>query len=89
MHAVVVHVTVNELTAAQENLTNEVVPRVSGAPGFVAGYWVAEESNKGIGLIVYDSEGAARAVAEQVQPSGAGGAVTIDSVDVCEVVASA
>jgi hypothetical protein len=88
MHAVVVHVTVNEPTAAQANLTDEVVPRVSAAPGFVAGYWVAREGNKGMGMIVYDSEGAARTVAEHVQPPP-GGAVTMDSVDVCEVVASA
>jgi hypothetical protein len=88
MHAVLVSVTINDGEAATENLRNEVVPRVKQAPGFVAGYWVRIEGGKGRGTIVFESEDAARAVAEQIgaNPSEA---VNIDSVDVGEVVESA
>ena len=41
MHAVVVHVTVNDRNVAIENLRGRLVPTISGLPGFVAGYWVA------------------------------------------------
>ena len=38
MHAVVVKVNVDDSEAAMARLRDEVVPRVSQAPGFVAGY---------------------------------------------------
>jgi hypothetical protein len=88
MHAVMVSVTINDPEAATANLRNEIVPRVKQAPGFVAGYWVGLEGGKGRGTMVFESEEAARAVAEQVQQQP-GEAATIDSVDVGEVVESA
>jgi hypothetical protein len=39
MYAVVVRVKINDVERAQEALESEVVPQVSGAPGFKAGYW--------------------------------------------------
>lgn len=90
MHAVIVSVTVNEPEAATANLREQVVPRVSQAPGFVAGYWVRiEGGSNGRGTIVCESEDAARALAEQVRSQPADGAVTIDSVEIGEVVANA
>jgi hypothetical protein len=89
MHAVIVSVTVNDGEAATQNLRNEVVPRVKQAPGFVAGYWVrVGGGDKGRGTIVFESEDAARAVASQVEADPVD-AVTIDSVEVGEVVESA
>jgi hypothetical protein len=89
MHAVVVSVTVNDPEGATSYLRDEVVPRVSQAPGFVAGYWVRlEDSNKGRATIVCESEDAARGLAGQITPAP-GDAATIDSVDVGEVVAHA
>jgi hypothetical protein len=87
MHAVLVNVTVLDRDAAVKELEEQVVPTVSSAPGFVAGYWTALPNGKGRGTILFDSEGAAQAAAGQVQ--GARDAVTIDSVDVGEVVANA
>jgi hypothetical protein len=87
MHAVVVSVTVHDRDAAVGELHEQVVPTVSGAPGFVAGYWVALPSGQGRGTIVFDDEGAAKAAAGQVQATRQ--AVTIDSVEVGEVVAHA
>ena len=86
MHAVIVSVTVNDGEAATTQLRNEIVPRVKQAHCFVAGYWVRiEGGDKGRGTIVFDSEDNARAAAEQVQQQPAE-AVTLDSVDVGEVV---
>jgi hypothetical protein len=89
MHAVVVSVTVHDPEAATANLREEVVPRVAGSPGFVAGYWVALGPEKGgRAVIVCESEEAARALAGQIE-APPGDLVTIDSVDVGEVVANA
>jgi hypothetical protein len=87
MHAVFVNVAVHDRDAAVKELQEQVVPTVSSAPGFVAGYWVALPEGKGRGTIVFDSESAARAAAAQV--GAAREAVTIESVVVGEVVASA
>jgi hypothetical protein len=87
MHAVVIHVTINDPEQATEALRSEVVPQVSAAPGFVAGYWVSIGENQGVALVAFESEDAARAAADRAQAPG--GYVTFDSVDVGEVVASA
>jgi hypothetical protein len=87
MHAVVVNVTVHDRDAATASLNEQVVPRVSQAPGFVAGYWVGLPGGKGTATIVFQSEEAASTAAEQLQPPG--DFVSFDSVEVGEVVASA
>lgn len=89
MHAVVVAVTVNDGEAATTHLREEIVPQVSQAPGFVAGYWVRLESGDGgRSVIVCESENAARDIASQIQPPP-DAAITLESVDVGEVVANA
>ena len=89
MHAVVVDVTINDGETATTYLRERVVPRVSQAPGFVAGYWVRlEGANQGRATIVCASEDAARSLASQITPEP-GGATTIDNVSVGEVVESA
>ena len=90
MHAVVISVTVNDREAATTNLRENVVPRVSQAPGFVAGYWVALGPEKGgRSVIVFESEEAARGVEGQIRSMPAGDEVTFESIDVGEVVAHA
>ena len=91
MHAVVVNVTISDFDRARQGLQEQTVPSVSRAPGFVAGYWTRSEDNRGLGMAVFESEDAARAVAEQVQSQGPPDpdAVSIDSVEVREVVAHA
>ena len=86
MHAVFVTVTVEDHEAAQENLREDVVPRVSQAPGFVAGYWLAPEGDRGNSIVVFESEEAARSAAENLQPPPQ---VTIESIEVREVIAHA
>ena len=87
MHAVVVNTTVHDREAATRTLNSQVVPRLSEARGFVAGYWVALPNGKGTSVAVFDSQDAARTVAEALAPSG--DFVTFDSVEVGEVVARA
>jgi hypothetical protein len=90
MHAVVTRVAISDREGAESFLRDEVVPGVSQAPGFVAGYWVNIGGSRGTSVVVFESEEAANATAEQVRGHApTGGAVTIESVDVGEVVASA
>jgi hypothetical protein len=87
VHAVVVKVTIQDREAADSHLREHVVPRVSQAPGFVAGYWTRKD-NTGLGMVVFESEEAATHMSEQV-PSMAPDTVTLDDVEVREVVANA
>ena len=87
MHAVVVRVTINDSEKAQEELRNRVVPNVSRSPGFVAGYWT-RSGNGGLSMIVFESEDAARQMADRV-PQTVPEFVKLDNVEVREVVASA
>lgn len=87
MHAVVVRVTINDPQPAVAHLQEEVVPRVKQAPGFVAGYWTRRD-NTGLSMILCESEDAARGLSEQI-PSALTDAVTLEDVEVREVVASA
>jgi hypothetical protein len=87
MHAVVVNVTINDPEVAVAELSDQVVPQVSQAPGFVAGYWVRLAGNKGTSIVAFESEQQARAAAERVQAGRE--AVSFDSVEVGEVVAHA
>lgn len=92
MHAVAVNVAIVEgqSEVSEQELREVVIPRVSQAPGFSAGYWTrsADKSN-GQSLVIFDSEEHAKAAADMVthmpRPSG----VTIQSVEVREVVAKA
>ena len=87
MHAVVIKVTISDLPAAQAEL-NDLVPRVSAAPGFVAGYWISLSQDKGTSIAVFDSESTAQALVEQTAAAPAM-AVSIDSVELGEVIAHA
>ena len=88
MHAVLVNVTINDPEAAPKMLEEQVVPRVSQAPGFVAGYWMRPQESKGWSVAVFESEQAARAMADTVV-SPPTGEVTVNNVDVQEIIASA
>ena len=90
MHAAIVKANlpggVNE--ARITSLKDKVVPMVSGAPGFVAGYWCDAVGDKGLAFIVFNDEASAKAAAP---PAGAdmGEGVTIESVEFREILANA
>jgi hypothetical protein len=87
MHGVVVRVSIQDREAATAALRERVVPGVSQAPGFVAGYWLGTEED-GLSVVVFESEDAARAMADRVR-SLAPEQVTVEEVEVREVVAHA
>jgi hypothetical protein len=87
MHAVVVRVTIKDADAATAALQDQVVPRVSQAPGFLSGHWTRKD-NKGLSMLIFESEDAARAASEQI-PSTVPDSVELEGVEVREVVASA
>lgn len=87
MHAVVISVSIKDFPAARGELS-ELVPRVSSTPGFVAGYWVALSQDKGTSIVVFDSQDAAQGLVAMMASSPRA-AVTVDSVEVGEVVANA
>lgn len=89
MHAVVVRVKINNVEASIQELRESVVPTVSQAPGFVAGYWTRrEDSDRGLSMIVFESEDAANEAAGRIR-STAPEDVSVEDVEVREVVASA
>ena len=88
MHAVVIDVSINDPSAAQDEL-KELVPRVSGAPGFLAGYWIALPQGKGTSIAVFDSEASAQALVAMAQGAAPPRAVTLQSIQVGEVIAHA
>ena len=87
MHAVVVRLTVNDQESAESHLHEQVVPGVSQAPGFVAGYWTRKDGT-GLAMVVFESEEAAETMSERV-PSMVTDAVTLGDIEVREVVAHA
>ena len=86
MHAVVVRATINDREAAEKRLRDEIVPRVAQLPGVVAGYWTRADGSEGLSMVVFESEDAARAAADQV-PQMVSESVTLESVEVRQVVA--
>jgi hypothetical protein len=87
MHAVVVTVTISDHEVAESHLRENVVPGVSQAPGFVAGYWTRKDDS-GVGMVIFESEDAAQAMSERV-PSMVPDVVTLRDIEVREVVAHA
>jgi hypothetical protein len=69
-------------------LTNDILPKVCSAPGFVAGYWVEPVDSKGFSMVAFETEDQARA---SVPPMGdwTAAGVTIDAVDIRRVVVNA
>jgi hypothetical protein len=88
MHALVIRVTIHDREKAEEFLKEQVVPNVSQAPGFVAGYWTHPGEGKGASMIVFESEEAAAGVEERIRQAPAE-FVTFDSIEVAEVIAHA
>jgi hypothetical protein len=67
--------------------SNELLPRVKQADGFIGGYWLDPSAGEGLGLILFDEEEQARraSLPELWQAPG----VTIESVNVSRVAATA
>jgi hypothetical protein len=87
MHAVVTRSTIHDFEEGRRVLKEQGVPQVSKAPGFVSAQWVRLDENTGTAMLTFESEDAARAAAEHLRSNPpAGDAVTINSIEVGEVV---
>ncbi len=75
------------MDAAVRTLGEKVVPQVSQAPGFVTGYWT-RKGTTGLSMIILESEEDANRMSELV-PSLVDDAVTLEDVEVREVVSNA
>ena len=90
MHAVVARVSIGDFDAAGPELRDRIVPRVKEAPGFVVGHWTrGEDGTDGLSVLIFESEEQARAAAEMIRNGPPPATVTLESVEVREVVASA
>jgi len=87
MHAVVTRSTIHDIEQARKTLREEGVPRLSQAPGFVAAQFVMLDESTGTAMLTFESEEGAQRAAEQLRTNPpAGEAVTINSIEVGEVV---
>ena len=87
MHAVVVNLTITDVEAAERALHDVLVPRVSQAPGLVAGYWTTKGSSA-LSVFLFETEEAAARMSEQAA-AGVPYGVALNAVEVREVVAHA
>ncbi|HEV8575333.1 MAG TPA: antibiotic biosynthesis monooxygenase [Dehalococcoidia bacterium] len=93
MHAVVGQVKIDQSREdeARKTLGEIVVHTARAMPGFVGGTWCrALEDARGVSVLLFESEQAARAAAEQMREGPPPGTpATFVSADVFEVVAQA
>jgi hypothetical protein len=91
MHALITRVTIHDVARTREMLNSQVVPGVSGAPGFQAGYWTwSEDGGNGVAMMIFDSAENARSAGDRVRSAAdSSDDVTLDELEVREVVASA
>ena len=94
MHAVVTEVKVDASREeeARKLLHDVVVPQSKQFDGFVAGRWLrALHGERGVSVIFFSSEEAARAAVERARSEGPppGGPVTMASIEMFEVITEA
>jgi hypothetical protein len=53
---------------ARPGLVGQVLPKVKGSPGLVAGYWFAPAGNTGSSVVFWETKQHAEAMAAQLQP---------------------
>ncbi|MGH8986162.1 MAG: hypothetical protein ACRDY6_20145 [Acidimicrobiia bacterium] len=94
MYAVFIEVNASEanIDAAREFLPNTAVP-TARERGAIAGYWLAPQKGRGVSVVVFETEEAARKTAEQFRvgeppmPNAPPG-VTVKTAEVREVLAA-
>lgn len=93
MHANFLEVTIDStVDPERKGLHEGVIPRVRQLPGFVAGYWLEPIGGKGMSIVIFDDEVAAKGAVEKmslkVGESPAPG-VTIERIETREVMGHA
>jgi hypothetical protein len=62
MHAALVTLTITpeQAPAAANALVNDILPRIRGASGFMAGYWLEPADGEGFSIVLFETEQQAR-----------------------------
>lgn len=92
MYAVVTTVSIapGQSDGARKTLNEQVVPRVKQAPGFVKAFWtIRDDATQGTSMAVFTTKEAAESALAMVRNSPPPPGVTMNSVEVREVVAEA
>ena len=91
MYAALVSVTIDDgkEDEARKMLHDVILPMVKGSQGFVAGYWLAPQGNKGWSVTLFDTEEHAKAAAPPAGQRPQGAPVMVDHVEFREVIESA
>jgi hypothetical protein len=89
VHAALIALTIDpdQAPAAAAVLTNDILPTVRAAPGFVAAYWLDPEDGQGFSIVLFESEAEARQSVPPVSNWAAPG-VSITSVEFRRVAAT-
>ena len=70
-------------------VSSNVAPRVREAPGFVSALWMSDGAGRTLNVLVFESEGAARAALEAARTAPRPPFMRVESVEVFSVLASA
>jgi quinol monooxygenase YgiN len=91
VHAALVTVKIDagKIDEARQVLETQVVPTVSQSTGFVSGVWLEPQADKGFGVVIFTTEEDARAAVPPVGSRPPGAPVTVESVEILPVIASA
>ncbi|HEX4214078.1 MAG TPA: hypothetical protein VIA06_12240 [Candidatus Dormibacteraeota bacterium] len=86
MYAAVVWLTVDPALApaAAAVLTDKILPEIRSSEGFARGYWLEPADGRGFAVVMFETEGQARAMMESTGAWTAPG-VVIDQVEVRRV----
>jgi hypothetical protein len=90
MYAALVRLTIDpdQAPAAAKAFTNDLLPKVRSAPGFIAGYWLEPVDSRGFSFVVFETEEEARRSAPPAD-NWEGPGININDVDFRRVAASA
>jgi len=92
MYAVVVNVTIapGEFASSRKALHEQVVPRVKQAPGLVKAFWtVRDDESQGTSMAVFQTKQQAETAVSMIRNSPPPAGVTLNLVELREVVADA
>jgi hypothetical protein len=87
MYAHVVHADIHDAAEARRGLTEEVIPTLKQAPGFVGAYFVQLDDAHGISVVVFETEEQSRVGAPPEGSSAPG--VKLAKTQFGEVIGSA
>ena len=90
MYAIVVtaNIAPGQFESSRKALKEEVVPRVTKAPGMVKGYWtINSDHTQGVSIVVFQSRENAEEAVKMVRNTPPPTGVTLGNVELREVVA--